>query len=193
MTHKSIWLGIVLGIIVTLTGVYVYYRHETPTFRGQALNAPIPAPEITMTDDEGQPFHLSELRGKVVLLFFGYVNCPDECPLTMAHFKEALDMLGDSSKAIQVVMVSTDPVGDTPQAMKDFLGHFNPDFIGIPGTDSQLKKIWEEYGVTVLEGGETHSSYTYVIDRKGDQRLLFNPDSSPEDIASDLNILLNEN
>ena len=74
------------------------------------------------------------MRGKVVLLFFGFTNCVDECPLTMAHIKLALEMLGDGAQDVQVVLVSTDPVRDTPQVLQDFLGKFNPAFLGITGT-----------------------------------------------------------
>ncbi len=70
----------------------------------------------------------------MVLLYFGYVNCPDECPLTMAHIKLVLKGLGDRVNNVQVAMVSTDPVRDTPQALKDFLGHFDPAFLGLTGS-----------------------------------------------------------
>ena len=110
----------------------------------------------------------------------------------MAHLKLALDALGDNAKDVQVVMITTDPVRDTPQALKDFLTHFSPTFLGIPGTQEQLEKVWKDYGVTVLDGGETHSSFTYVVDRHGDIRETFNPDTTSDEMASDLKILLKE-
>jgi protein SCO1 len=129
----------------------------------------------------------------VILLYFGFVNCPDECPLTMAHIKQALDALGSQAQKVEVVMVSTDPMRDTPQALGNFLGAFNPAFIGIPGSPEELTGIYKNYGVQVLDGGETHSSYTYVIDQKGKLRLTFVPDTQPEDIVADLKILLSQN
>jgi protein SCO1/2 len=126
------------------------------------------------------------------LIFFGFTNCVDECPLTMAHLKQALELLGDNSQNVQVVMVSTDPVRDTPEAMKEFLGKFSPAFVGIPGAQAELAKIWSEYGVEVQDGGETHSSFTYVIDKSGRLRLTLDPDTVPEDITTDLQILLAE-
>ena len=110
----------------------------------------------------------------------------------MAHIKQALGTLGSDAQDVRVVMVSTDPVRDTPQAMSDFLSNFDPSFIGIPGNPDDLAKVYQDYGVVVLDGGETHSSYTYVIDRDGNLRLTFVPDSGPEDIASDLETLLAE-
>jgi protein SCO1/2 len=163
-----------------------------PAFHNEVIDPPVAAAEIKMIDHTGKPFQLSSERGKVVLMYFGFVNCPDECPLTMAHIKQALEMLGDQAQNVQVVMISTDPVRDTPEALGNFLGAFNPTFIGIPGTSEELAKIYKDYGVTVLDGGETHSSYTYVIDQNGNLRLTFSPDTQPDDITADLKILLTQ-
>jgi protein SCO1/2 len=161
-----------------------------PAFKGQVVEPLAAAPEINMTDQNGDPFQLSEMRGKVVLVFFGFTNCVDECPLAMAHIKLALQSLGDNARDVQVVMVSTDPVRDTPQALQNFLGKFDPSYLGIPGSVDSLTKLWNDYGVVVLDGGETHSSFTYVIDTRGSLRLTFDPETTPEDMASDLKILL---
>jgi protein SCO1/2 len=161
-----------------------------PAFKGQVIEPLAAAPEISMTDQNGNPFQLSAMRGKVVLVFFGFTNCVDECPLTMAHIKLALESLGDNAKNVQVVMVSTDPVRDTPQTLQNFLGKFDSLYLGIPGSVDSLTKVWNDYGVVVLDGGETHSSFTYVIDMRGSLRLTFDPETTPEDMASDLKILL---
>jgi protein SCO1 len=191
MQRKTLLFSLTaLVLLVVVTGGLFFLRK--PAFRNEVIDPPLPATEINMLDDQGNAFRLSDQRGKVVLLYFGFVNCPDECPLTMAHVKQALGSLGNKAQEVQVVMVSTDPVRDTPQAMNDFLGAFNPAFIGIPGKSDDLAKIYQDYGVVVLDGGETHSSYTYVIDRKGNIRLTFVPDSAPEDIAHDLSIVLAE-
>jgi protein SCO1 len=163
-----------------------------PAFKGEVVELATPAPEIKMADHNGQMFQLSEKRGQVVLIFFGFTNCVDECPLTMAHLKLALEALGSEKGQVQVVMVSTDPVRDTPQALNDFMNKFNPAFLGIPGTVDELSPVWDEYGVTVLDGGETHSSFTYVVDKQGRLRLHFGPEMPPEEITSDLKVLLSE-
>src|SRR5215216_3287408 len=116
MNRRLFLLGV--GILVLLiTVAAITSLISEPSFKGALITPPWPAPEIKLTDHTGQPFTLSSQRGKVVLLFFGYVNCPDECPLTMAHLKLARERLGDHAKDVQVVMVSTDPVRDTPQAL----------------------------------------------------------------------------
>jgi protein SCO1 len=175
--------------LFALTSCFVF----SPAFKGEAVTPTIPAPDINLMDQNGQAFKLSENRGKVVLVFFGFTNCVDECPLTMAHIKQALDIVGDGRKNVQVVLITTDPTRDTPQALQAYLAQFDKAYTGIPGSWDDLSKVWKDYGVEVLDGGETHSSFTYVIDKAGSLRLRFEPETNPEDIAFDLKTLLAEN
>ena len=192
MQRNTLWVGIsILTLLLTTAAIVFLTRKQS--FHGAVIEPPAPAADINLTDDNGQLFRLSNFRGKVVLLYFGYTNCPNECPLTMAHLKRALELLGNQAQNVQVVMVTTDPARDTPEAMKAFLGKFNPNFLGLPGKPEELAKVWKDYDVTVLDNGETHSSFTYVIDRNGNIRLTFLPDTPPENIASDLKNLLAEN
>jgi protein SCO1/2 len=163
-----------------------------PSLKGAVITPPLTAAEINLTDHNGQPFQLSTFRGKVVLVFFGFSHCINECPATMAIIRQALETVGAASKDVEVVMVSTDPATDTPDSMKEFMGRFNPKFLGLLGTPDQLAKSWKDYGVTVLDGGETHSSFTYVVDKKGELRETFVPDATPDNVASDLKVLLTE-
>src|ERR1044072_5693111 len=129
MNRRLYFVG--MGILILLmTVAAVGYTTSKPSFRGAVITPPWSAPEINLTDHNGQPFTLSSQRGKVVLLFFGYSNCPDEGPLTMAHLKLAMENLGERSKDVQVAMVTTDHARDTPQALKDFMAYFNPSFLG---------------------------------------------------------------
>lgn len=164
-----------------------------PSFKGTAFSSSIPAAEIKLTDHNGQPFQLSNFRGRVVLVFFGFSNCVNECPVTLAIIRKALEEVGDASKDVDVVMVSTDPANDTSVSMREFMGRFNPAFLGLLGAPDELAKAWSDYGVVVEDGGETHSSLTYVVDRNGNLRETFSLDLKPEDVASDLKILLEEN
>ena len=189
MNRRLFYLGI--GILLILfIAIVIASVTSRPSFKGSLITPPWQAPEIQLTDHNGQPFTLSSQRGKVVLLYFGYVNCPDECPLTMAHVKLARESLGEQAKDVQVVMVSTDPKRDTAQALKDFMTHFDPSFLGLTGPLDELQKTWKDYGVTVEDSGETHSTYLYVIDPAGNVRETFLPDSEPNTIASDIRLLL---
>jgi len=189
MQRKLISVGIGILVLLVILTAFVYFTNQ-PSLRGAVINPPWPAPEINLTDHNGKPFTMSAQRGKVVLLYFGYVNCPDECPLTMAHLKLVRESLGDRAKDVQVAMVSTDPVRDTPQALKDFMEHFDPSFLGLTGAPAELQKAWKDYGVTVEEGGETHSVFLYVIDPAGNVRETYLPEAEPKDIAADVGLLL---
>lgn len=187
--RKAMLVGAtLLGALVLVTGVLYFTKH--PSLHGAVIDPPAPTAEIDLTDQNGQSFASSSLRGKVVLLYFGYTNCPDECPLTMAHLKLVVDALGGQSQNVEVVMVTTDPARDNPQVLKDWLGKFNPSFIGLTGAPDQLVKTWKDYGVTVESGGETHSYFIYVIDQQGNLRETFLPDSQPADEAADVSLLL---
>jgi protein SCO1/2 len=189
MQRKTLLVGVSIFVgLLVLTALL--YLTSKPSFRGALITPPWPAPELSLTDHNGSPFKMTDQRGRVVLLYFGYVNCPDECPLTMAHLKLARESLGSRAKDVQVVMVSTDPVRDTPQALKDFMEHFDPSFLGLTGTPAELQRVWKDYGVTVEAGGETHSTFLYVIDPNGDVRETFLPDTEPQDIARDVGLLL---
>src|SRR5215208_968957 len=94
MNRRLYFVGV--GILILLmTVAAVVYTTSKPSFRGAVITPPWSAPDINLTDQNGKAFTLSSQRGKVVLLFFGYTNCPDECPLTMAHLKLAMESLGE--------------------------------------------------------------------------------------------------
>ena len=186
--RRGILINLAILLLLALSGCSIF----KPAFKGEVVEPAAAAPGINLPDQNGDAFELSGRQGKVVLLFFGFTNCVDECPLAMAHMKLAQEMLGESAGDVQVVLVSTDPVRDTPAAMQAFLGKFDPSFIGIPGGTEQLAKVWNDYGVVVLDGGETHSSLIYAIDKAGKLRLRLDGGISPEDMASDLKILLAE-
>jgi protein SCO1/2 len=191
MQYKLLWWGMILtGGLAIASGIL--FITKKPSFHGAIINPPMPAAEIKLTDFNGAPFTLSSLRGKVVILYFGYTNCPDECPLTMAHLKMTMDILGGKSNDVRVVMVTTDPARDTAESMKTFLDKFDPGFIGLVGTPEELTKVWKDYGVTVEDSGETHSYFVYLIDQDGNFRETFLPDSLPVDIAADARLLLGE-
>ena len=190
MNRKLVLIGTsILAALVLAAGILV--ATHRPSFRGTVINPPAPAAEIKLTDSNGQPFSLSSQRGKVVLMYFGYTNCPDECPATMAKLKLTMGILGGLSQNVQVLMVTTDPTHDDPAQMKKWMTGFYPTFLGLTGTPDQLQQAYSAYGVTVENGGETHTTYLYVIDAKENLRLTFiGPDMDPQDVADDVQTLL---
>jgi protein SCO1/2 len=189
--QRQIFLPVLLGLTVLLGFGAGWFFIAAQTFHSHVIDPPRLVADIRMKDEDGQLFELGKTQKKVVLLFFGYTHCPDECPLTLANLKLALEMLGaEAAQKVQVVMVSTDPDRDTPEVLNRYLNKFNADFLGITGSIDEMQKIYDDYNVIVLEGGETHSTFVYVIDSARQLRLTFLPDTMPEDIAHDLRILL---
>jgi len=190
MNRKLVMTGIgILAILILAAGVLIATRK--PTLHGVVINPAAPATEINLTDSNGQPFSLSSQRGKVVLLYFGYTSCPDDCPATMAKLKLTMGLLGNLAQNVQVLMVTTDPTHDNAAQMKKWMTGFYPTFLGLMGTTDQLQQAYTAYGVTVENGGDTHTTYLYVIDPKGDLRQTFDgPSLDPQDVADDVQTLL---
>lgn len=189
MNNRALWAAAALTGLIAIAAAVSYLTVDR-SLRGSVIDPPFAAPEIALTDSNGEPFMLSELRGNVAVIFFGFTNCPDECPLAMANLKLAVEMLGERGDQVRVLLVTTDPVRDSPDALRDFVGRFNPRFLGLTGTEAQLSRVWKDYGVTVMDGGETHSNYIYVIDGSGMLVETVLADSGPADIAADLRLLL---
>jgi protein SCO1/2 len=183
---------VVLGFLVLASAGFILWARADQGFRGSVVNPPAPAADFALTNQTGQTTKLSDFRGRYVLLFFGYTNCPNECPATMAVLKLVHIDLGNQAGKVQVLFVSTDPARDTPQAVGAFVGRFDRSFIGLTGTQAELAKVWAEYGVTVENGGETHSTYVYLIDPTGNLRLTYASINKPDDILADLWLLFRE-
>jgi protein SCO1 len=191
MTRKYLWLtaGILLVAVIALIA---YESLKPQPFNGVVIDPAPKANDFSLIDQHGNSFELASEKGKVVLLFFGYTNCPDECPATLAKLRYITSTLGQSNSDLRVVMVTTDPERDTSAQLKDYLANFNPDFLGLLGPQEQLNQVYKSYGVTVLDGGETHSSRVYVIDRDGRLRLTFPSEMNPDDMTTDVKHLLQE-
>ncbi|HRI57496.1 MAG TPA: SCO family protein [Anaerolineae bacterium] len=179
-------------LLVTLTGCQPYQYH------GLLLDSPAQAANFTLTSQSGEPVSLSELRGKPVLLYFGYTFCPDVCPTTLSTLNKALEIMGKKADDVQVVMVSVDPERDTPEVLATYLSNFNPSFIGLTGTHDQIASAATGLGVFFEkhEGSAAtgylvdHTASVMVLDREGRLRLVLPFETPAEDIASDLTQLL---
>jgi protein SCO1/2 len=161
------------------------------------LSPVMPAPEVALSGSDGQPFTLSRFRGKVVLLAFGFSNCGEVCPITLATLAAARKKLGPEAADVQVAYITVDPERDTAAQMKKFLGSFDATFVGGVGTRPQLEAAYERYGISVnkithADGSYTlgHSSSIYMIDRAGGLRAVMPYGHPADDFVHDLKILL---
>ncbi len=174
-------------------------------FAGSQLNPPKPLADWTLIDQHGDPFRLSEQRGNVVLLYFGYTNCPDFCPTTMGDWKQIRAQLGAEAERVRFALITVDPERDTPDVLARYLDHFDSSFLGLRPTPEQLQTLSREYGAGVdshAQGGHDHhggspdptmhGTYTYVIDTQGRLRLLFSAGSPVDGMVGDLRALLRE-
>lgn len=172
------------------------------SLNGTTFAAPESAPDISLTSTDGAPFRISEQRGKVLLIFYGFTSCPDICPTTLSDLANAYRRLNErEAEQVQVVMVTVDPERDTPERLARYVTSFHPSFMGVTGTQAEIEAAMQPYGVyaerrdlpnSALGYTMDHSPYVYVIDRAGNWREFFGMEDTPEEIASDLALLARE-
>ncbi|HEX5683033.1 MAG TPA: SCO family protein [Ideonella sp.] len=169
---------------------------------GQALKAgvfepPQAAPEFSLRGSDGAELKLSRFRGKLVLLVFGFTNCPEVCPTTLATLAEARKAMGADAAAVQVVYVTVDPERDDVNRIRQYLGAFDPTFIGGTGSPEALAAVRKGYGVAAQKVttpgggyGMNHSSSVYLVDRAGRLRAMMPYGHGAKDFVHDLKLLL---
>jgi protein SCO1/2 len=172
----------------------------THDWRGTAYDPPQPAKDFSVNNDTGRSFTLSQQRGSITLLYFGYTYCPDVCPATVAIMQQVFDQLNASSDDIHFVMISVDPERESPETVDDYMRRFHPDFIGLWVERHQLDVIQEDYGIVAIrEPSEnpdtyliTHTARVFLIDQDGNLRAHYPFGSIPEDFIADLTYLLED-
>ena len=158
---------------------------------------PTGAPDFTLVDGiTGRPTTLSAQRGKIVVLSFLYTHCPDVCPLTAEELRQAQQKLTDDERGRTVfVAVSVDPAQDTPAAVQGFAKDHGlaTNFVFLIGSAAQLQAVWSAYGIRIETDPSTtavgHSDAIYLVDRKGQARLLVHSNISAADLANDVKVL----
>lgn len=189
-----IWL-ILLVVLVVLTSCTTY------EFKGATVEPPDMAADFTLTDQNGQSFRLADQRDKVVVVFFGYTNCPDICPATMSDMQVVMNRLGDQRNQLKVVFITVDPERDTSERLQRFIGMFDQDIVGLTGDAATLSAVYKAYGAgatrrdlpdSALGYAMDHTATSTVIDKQGQRRLLFGFGTPVDDMFSDLSALINE-
>lgn len=171
---------------------------EEPKFRSTDItNAPF-AREFSLTDHNGKTRTLADFKGQVVAVFFGYTQCPDFCPTTLAELANAARLLGADAAKFQALFVTVDPERDTPELLSSYVPAFNPSFLGLYGDAAALKRVAQEFkAIYQKESGKDPASYTmahsigiYVFDPAGRIRLFMKHEQGAEAIAHDLRLLI---
>lgn len=172
-----------------------------PRYHGTVIQSPTPVPDVTLTAHTGRSVTLQDLRGRVLLIYFGYTYCPDACPTTMAELAAAVEELSPEQRAqVQVILISVDPERDTPARLADYVAHFSPSFLGMTGSQEELEAVAAPFGV-YFEKGEPlgsdgylvdHTASVFAVDKEGDLRLIYSYATPSEDIVADLRYLVRE-
>ncbi|MCX6067619.1 MAG: SCO family protein [Chloroflexi bacterium] len=191
--------GVALGLFLIAGLIWLIWNLFQPyAFHGMVLQSPMPATDFTLSGSNGQPVTLSDYRGKLVLLYFGYTTCPDVCPTTLAELRKARELLGKRGDQVQVLMVTIDPERDTLEILGDYITHFDSSFIALTGTSDQIAAVATYYGI-FYQKNESDSALGYLmdhtatvmaIDRQGYLRVVFPFGATAQDIAADLDYLL---
>jgi protein SCO1/2 len=171
-----------------------------PRFRSTDITGANYGRTLELRDTTGRQRSLSEFKGKVVLLFFGFTQCPDVCPTTLGQVSQALKQLGADAARVQVIFVTLDPERDTASLLGQYLVSFDPGFVGLRGDLDATRAAAKEFKVFFeRRAGSSperysidHSSQTYVIDAKGRLRLFVRHERLGEDLAPDIRMLLRE-
>ena len=192
-------LGLLVLVFLLPMAWYIWVTVvRPPAFNGLELEAARPAPDFALTNADGQAVRLSDLRGKLVVLYFGYTFCPDVCPMTLAKLAQARAIIGEPAKDIQVVMVTVDPERDTPDILKHYVSRFDPSFTALTGTPAEIAAAATPFGIYIHKNEGTaatgylvdHTATALVVDRQGNLRLVLAPDLDGAQVASDLRTLL---
>ena len=165
----------------------------TTDFAGAVANPPKPASPLVLRDYRGKPVDLERFRGRAVLVTFLYVHCPDVCPLIVGNLKVAQTKLGDAARKLQILAVSTDPRGDTPQAVRKFLRDqaMTGRMDYLVGGARELRRVWRQWDV-VAKGSKAdpeqveHSALIYGISASGKLTTLYPANFKPEQIVRDV-------
>jgi cytochrome oxidase Cu insertion factor (SCO1/SenC/PrrC family) len=200
----SVWLT---GCVFSLLLISNCFAQSSPQSRSESARlmnelmsgkGEIGGP-FTLTDQNGKLRSLSEFRGKITLIYFGYMFCPDVCPTDLANLAQLLKRLGPLSNKVQIIFITLDPARDTQELVKNYVNHFDKRILGLRGTESQTKEIATKYK-TFYEKVKTkgdqylidHTAFVYIMNRDGKYYAFFPPGTSAERMEIMIRDLLTE-
>jgi protein SCO1/2 len=199
MQRRSAFQFIAGAALVASTASLVAACSESkPQFSAIDMTGADYAKDFNLPDQDGRMRSLKDFAGKVVVLFFGYTQCPDVCPTTMTELAQVKKLLGADGEKVQVLFVTVDPERDTPEVLKAYMANFDPGFVALRGSPEQLAAMAKDFKVFYKKNeGKTPSSYSmdhsaasYVYDTRGRLRLYTRYGSGPQALASDIGLLL---
>ena len=179
-------------VMMVMLGSAGWISPVTADQRLQYYDAINPDKNFKLTDHNGQPFELKEHRGKVILLFFGYLSCPDVCPVTLSKVSRVYRQLSEKEREdVKTVFVSVDSYRDTPDKIKEYLSYFSINAVGLTGDQLDIDFVVEDFDAwyQIVKSSSAlgylidHTSYIYLLDQDGNVRYLFRPDDDVKHIT----------
>lgn len=171
-----------------------------PRFHGNVRQPVQPAPDFSLIDQEGRTWRLSDHKGGVVVMYFGYTYCPDVCPTTLGDFKRIQTALGEKADEVWFVLITVDPERDTPERLGKYISFFSPHFVGLTGSVEDLTPVYEAYDIYVekvypedsaADYLVNHTATVFLVDPEGNWRLVYEYGTPPDEIAEDIDDILN--
>lgn len=190
-------LFLLLGVVGLIAGGLLGLHWLRPSeFRLDVLPPGPASSDFHLVDFDGHPRSLADYRGQVVVIFFGYVHCPDACPAELFKLAQVMKRLGPASAHVQVLLITLDPQRDTLPILKSYVTDFDPRFVGLSGTEAQIDQAAASFYVAHAKvelandyAAIDHSTATYVLDAQGRRRLIGSMSTSIDEFAHDIEIL----
>ncbi len=188
-----------IGLTLASGGVFLSAcTEQKPQFRAVDITGADYARDLPLTDQNGRVRSMADFKGKVVVVFFGFTQCPDVCPTTLQELVEVKKLLGKDGDKVQGVFVTVDPERDTPEVLKAYMANFDPSFVALRGSPEQLAAVAKDFKVYYKRvEGKTPTSYTmdhsaasYVFDTQGRVRLYTRYGSGAQALSEDIRLLL---
>ena len=185
------------GVLI-LTAALAGCARNDPHYALKNITGLVSPLQFQLTDQDGQPVTAASYRNDIAILYFGYTECPDECPTTLTMLANALHTLGPQATQVRVLFVSVDPRRDTTEVLKRYVNNFGPQFVGLRPDQDELIALSKRYRIAYhYEKPDKfgnyevdHSSAIFIFDREGRARLLGLSDTKSQQVASDLRRLL---
>lgn len=200
--------GTIIGLTLIIVSALIAGCQSTAAapVAGLLLNEPYLIDEFTLTNQSNESMGSADFRGNLVLVYFGFINCPEECPTTLSIWKKVYTLLGEDAADIKFVMISVDPVRDTPDLLHTYLANFHSSFIGLTGSIEAIEDVAtdfsvyfrnvypEEVGGNQSDSGHehaenylvSHTTLTFLLDKDGNLILAFPYNTAAEEIVADL-------
>ena len=185
-------------VLATTAGLLTACSADKPQFKSIDLTGADYAQGFSLADQDGQVRTLKDFTGKIVVVFFGFTQCPDVCPTSLAELAEVKKLLGPDGDKLQAIFITVDPERDTPELLKAYMGNFDPSFVALRPTLEQLPGVAKDFkiyykkvdGKTPTSYSMDHSAGSYIFDGKGRVRLYNRYGSGAEALTSDIRLLL---